>query len=186
MAYNSRSVILRSFCYRVKGMYWLDDLVAERDGGPKVKGCSLDLVSSYDGSATEGDDGGVGDKVSNYRNCLDDGGQLEVQRGTKITTLIPNTGTGRIPSSKDIRSFKDITIPPAPYWSNFDAIFEDLTVFVLIIRKSAPSELDAVIAEAVSCTVLATRGRYTESDLDFIIVFLATRAGIAVSKKKLC
>ncbi|RZS20821.1 hypothetical protein BHM03_00053379, partial [Ensete ventricosum] len=89
MAYNSRSVILRSFCYRVKGMYWLDDLVAERDGGPKVKGCSLDLVSSYDGSATEGDDGGVGDKVSNYRNCLDDGGQLEVQRGTKITTLIP-------------------------------------------------------------------------------------------------
>ncbi|RWW01055.1 hypothetical protein GW17_00035931, partial [Ensete ventricosum] len=50
-------------------------------------------TASYDGSATKDDDGGVGDEESNYGNCLDDGGRLEGQQGTKIATLIPNDRT---------------------------------------------------------------------------------------------
>ncbi|RWV82192.1 hypothetical protein GW17_00056325 [Ensete ventricosum] len=37
-----------------------------------------------------GDNGGVGDRIINYRNYLDDGGRLEGQGSTKIIALIPS------------------------------------------------------------------------------------------------
>jgi hypothetical protein len=55
---------------------------------------------------------------------------------------------------------------------------EKLSVPVFTIRKSAPSELVALLAESEDRIVLATRGRYMESELDFIIILLATIAGI--------
>jgi hypothetical protein len=51
-----------------------------------------------------------------------------------------------------------------------------------MIRKSAPSELVALLAVSAERMVLATRGRYMESELDFIIILLATIAGIPASK----
>jgi hypothetical protein len=57
-----------------------------------------------------------------------------------------------------------------------------LSLPVIAIRKSAPSELEALIAEFADRIVLATIGRYMESAFDFIIILLATIAGIPTSK----
>lgn len=45
------------------------------------------------------------------------------------------------------------------------------------IRKSAPSEVDALDAALAVCTFLATNGRTTDSDLESAIMLLATIAG---------
>jgi hypothetical protein len=108
---------------------------------------------------------------------------------------------------------KDRTTPDAPDWSSLDVVSEydpslctlfkvkktgiftcwapassktaeKSSVPVFTIRKSAPSELVALLAESEDRIVLATRGRYMESELDFIIILLATIAGMPASRRQ--
>ncbi|RRT81667.1 hypothetical protein B296_00000084 [Ensete ventricosum] len=80
MAYNSKSVMLRFFfCCRVKGMYWLKDLVFESDGGPKVEGCEVVAVFLLAGDADnkEGKRVPVSNRVRRGRGS----GSSRVRRG---------------------------------------------------------------------------------------------------------
>uniref|UniRef100_A0A7C9EHN7 Uncharacterized protein n=1 Tax=Opuntia streptacantha TaxID=393608 RepID=A0A7C9EHN7_OPUST len=114
-------------------------------------------------------------------------------------------------STMDFSSSNVVTTPLAPNVRSFDTLFGDgsflielisknIGIFTLSftdcikrslhcsteelhIRKSAPSKVVAFSAAFTVCTLLATTGRITVSDLELIIVLLATIAGRPWSDK---